>query len=241
MPFTKAILPVAFALFLVAPASAQEANRPPLIEVTGHGEVTGAPDTAFVTSGVTTQGETARAALDANTAAMTDLVGALKAAGIADRDIQTSNFSVSPNYVYNNQPDQNGYTHPPRIDGYTVTNQVGVRVRDLSSLGEVLDKAVTVGANTINGISFSVEDASALYDAARKAAFADARHKADLYAQAADVVLGGIASLSENQNVGQPPQPYMMKAVAEAAASVPVQAGELTFSIDVSVSWEIEQ
>jgi uncharacterized protein YggE len=100
---------------------------------------------------------------------------------------------------------------------------------------------VTVGANTINGIAFSVEDPSALYDEARKAAFADARHKADLYAAAAGNSLGDIRSISESQG-GPQPQPYLMKSMAmdAAAAPVPVQGGELTFAIDVQVSWDLD-
>jgi uncharacterized protein YggE len=225
---------------LSMPAAAQQMPvPPPTISLTGHGEVTGAPDTAFVTSGVTTQGATAREALDANTAAMTQLIAALKGAGIADRDIQTSGFSVNPNYVYPSEPDRNGYTQPPRIVGYSVVNMVTVRVRRIETLGAVLDQSVTVGANTINGISFSVDDPSALYDAARKAAFADARDKAVLYAGAAGVSLGKITAINETPSYGQP-QPFMMKAAnadMAAAPPVPVQAGELTFAIDVSVSW----
>jgi uncharacterized protein YggE len=226
---------------LSLPAAAQQPPQPPTISLTGHGEVTGAPDTAYVTSGVTTQGATAREALDANTAAMTQLISVLKAAGIADRDIQTSGFSVNPNYVYPSEPDRNGYTQPPRIVGYSVVNTVTVRVAEIETLGTVLDQAVTVGANTINNVTFSVDDPSALYDEARKQAFADARDKASLYAGAAGVSLGKIASISETPAYG-PPQPFTMKArdtEMAASAPVPVQAGELTFAIDVAVSWTL--
>src|SRR5690606_28472204 len=106
----------------------------------------------------------------------------LEAAGIAARDIQTSGFSVQPNYVYTDARDENGYTLPPKINGYQVFNTVTVRVRQLDTLGAILDRSVTVGANTVNGISFSVADPSALYDEARTKAFADARRKAELYA-----------------------------------------------------------
>ena len=172
---------------------------------------------------------------------MAKLLETLKAAGIDDRDIQTSGFSVSPNYVYSNEVDANGYSLPPKINGYLVSNQVTIRVRNLDSLGAVLDQSVTVGANTINGISFSVADPAKLYDEARKKAFADARAKAELYAGAAGVELGDIAAITETQGYGQP-QPYMMRDVAmSAAAPVPVQAGELTFTINVSVSWRLDQ
>jgi hypothetical protein len=234
-----ALIPLLLATSLSMPAFA--ANEPALISVTGTGEVSAAPDTAFINSGVTTQGATAREALDANTKAMNDLLATLKEAGIEARDVQTSGFSVSPNYVYTDARDANGYTLPPKINGYQVYNTVNVRIRDLETLGAVLDKQVTVGANTINGITFSVADPSKLYDEARKAAFADAKEKAGLYAEAAGEALGLLKSVSESQGYDAP-QPYMMKAVDMAAASapVPVATGELSFSINVQVTWSVE-
>ncbi len=210
------------------------------ITIEGRGEVMATPDMAQINSGVTTQGATAREALDANTAAMADLIAELKAAGIEPRDIQTSGFSVNPNYVYTDERDANGYTLPPKINGYQVSNTVTVTVRKLDTLGSILDKSVTVGANTINGVSFSVADPSELYDEARKAAFADARSKAELYATAAGSTLDDILSISEGQAFNDP-QPYPMYARADMAVSapVPVQAGELAFAINVSVQWEL--
>lgn len=209
------------------------------IAIEGHGEVRVAPDMATINSGVTSQGETAREALDANTAAMTELISTLKAAGIEARDIQTSGFSVNPNYVYSDARDANGYSLPPRINGYQVSNSVTVTVRDLEDLGAILDKSVTVGANTVNGVTFSVADPSELLDQARKAAFADARHKAELYAQAAGAELGDLETISEQRNVNSP-EPYPMYARAEmAAAPVPVEAGEMSFGVTISVSWDL--
>jgi uncharacterized protein len=227
---------------LAFPAMAQDVPKAGAINIEGHGEVTAAPDTAFVTSGVTSQGATAREALDANTAAMAELIATLKAAGIEARDIQTSGFAVSPNYVYTDERDANGYTLPPKVNGYIVSNSVSVRVRKLDSLGQVIDQAVTVGANTINGVTFAVADPSTLYDAARKAAFADARKKAELYIGEAGVELGDIIAISEAQSYGQP-QPMMMRSqVADmASAPVPVEVGELTFAINVTVSWALDQ
>ena len=211
------------------------------ITIEGHGEVAAAPDMAMINSGVTTQGATAREALDANTAAMAALVAELKAAGIEARDIQTSGFSVSPNYVYTDERDANGYTLPPKINGYQVSNTVTVTVRKLDTLGSILDKSVTVGANTINGVSFSVADPAEIYNEARKAAFADARAKAELYAGVAGSALEDIVSISETQGFNQP-QPQAMYAMRADAASapVPVEAGELSFAINVNVQWELE-
>jgi uncharacterized protein len=211
------------------------------VSISGTGEVAAAPDMAFVNSGVTSQGATAAEALAANTAAMNELIATLKAAGIEARDIQTSGFSVSPNYVYSDARDANGYQLPPKVSGYQVYNTVNVRVRDLATLGAVLDKAVTVGANTINGVSFSVADPAPLFDQARKLAFANAKQKAELYAEVAGEKLGDIESISESQSYNQP-QPQMMRAVADSAASapVPIESGELSFSIDVQVAWDLE-
>jgi len=237
-PITAALITLVLATAVpAAPAFADDAMS--TISIGGLGEVTAAPDTAFITSGVTTQGATAREALDANTKAMGDLLETLKSAGIEARDIQTSGFSVNPNYVYSDARDANGYQLPPKINGYQVFNTVTVRVRDLASLGGVLDKAVNVGANTINGVTFSVADPSKLYDEARKAAFADARQKAELYATAAGEDLGKIVNISESQGYNGP-QPYMMKVAADAASSpVPIATGELSFQINVQVTWNL--
>lgn len=238
-PLLKA-LPVLLFLTASFPAFADEVSTPATIDIQGTGEVDATPDMAFITSGVTTQAESARAALDANTTAMNELISALKAANIADRDIQTSNFSVQPQYVYSDQRDANGYNLAPRIVGYQVSNNVTTRVRDLTNLGLILDQSVTVGANTINGVSFAVSDTKALYNEARKRAVADAVEKAELYADAASVELGSIMSIAEH--TGQAgPQPYAMRsmdAVAESAP-VPMQAGELTFEIKVNMRWAI--
>jgi uncharacterized protein YggE len=238
-PFTAALIPLLLATALSAvPAFAQDSGT---ISINGIGEVSAAPDTAFITSGVTTQGATAREALDANTKAMAELIATLKDSGIEARDIQTSGFSVNPNYVYTDARDANGYQLPPKINGYQVFNTVNVRVREMAKLGAVLDKAVTVGANTINGVSFAVADPSPLYDEARKLAFADARRKAELYATAAGEDLGGLRNINESQNFNQPPQPYMMRAVADSAAgAVPVEGGELSFQINVQVTWDLD-
>jgi len=211
------------------------------ISIDGRGEVQAAPDMATVNSGVTTQGTTAREALDANTAAMTELLAALKEAGIAERDIQTSGFSINPNYVYSDQRDAQGYTPPPVINGYQVANSVTVIVRELDELGTILDQSVTVGANTVNGVTFSVADPSALLNEARKAAFADARAKAELYATAAGTTLDDIVGISETAGYDAPaPYPMYARADAVAAKPVPVAGGELTFSITVNVQWDLE-
>ncbi|RYE07669.1 MAG: DUF541 domain-containing protein [Hyphomicrobiales bacterium] len=237
MRLLAALIPLTLATALTTPVFAAGS-----MQITGHGEVVAAPDTAYVTSGVTSQGTTAKEALDANNADMAKLIETLKAAGIDAVDIQTSGFSVSPNYVYTDARDANGYQLPPKIVGYTVSNGVTVHVRDLASLGAVLDQAVTVGANTISGVTFAVEDPADLYNQARKLAFADALAKGELYAEAAGVELGALALISEQTGYNAPPQPYMFKAEAASMdrSVVPVEVGQLTFSIDVNVNWDLE-
>ncbi|SDG48652.1 SIMPL domain-containing protein [Pelagibacterium luteolum] len=234
LPFSK-IIPATMLALMVSPALAET------ITLTGTGVVRAVPDMATINTGVTTQAETALEALDANSEAMADLVSALREAGLEDRDIQTSDFTVTPQYVYSDQRDDSGYTLPPEIQGYQVSNSVTIIVRDLEGLGSVLDRAVTVGANTINGISFDVEDASELETKARELAVADAIAKAETYAVAADFTLGSIESIREADQQ-MPPQPMYRAAMAEMAAdsSVPVEAGELAFSVTTTISWSIE-
>lgn len=237
------VAPATFAQETAVPSAAvpQQTIEKGTMDIQASGDVIATPDMAQVTSGVVTDGDTAREALSANTAAMSELINVLKGAGIEDRDIQTSNFNVSPQYVYSNRKDDNGYDLPPKIVGYRVSNGVSVRVRNLDSLGDVLDKAVTVGANSISGISFGVNETSDLLNTARETAMAAAIAKANLYAKAAGVTLGRILSISENG--GYTPQPYAKAmrsdmAIAESAP-VPVQGGELTYSMSVSVRWEL--
>lgn len=218
----------------VSPVLAEEAKLNRLITISGQGEVRAVPDLAVVSIGVTTQGQSAREALDANTKAMNALFDMLKKAGIDTKDLATSNFSVGPRYDYGNN------TQPPKVLGYDVNNMVTVTVRKIDDLGELLDVAVSSGSNTINGISFSVSKPEAMLDEARKSAVADARRKAEIYAAAGGFKLGNIVSLSEGVNMPQP-APYMTKAArAEGAADVPIAQGEQTLTVDVSITWDIK-
>lgn len=237
MHITKIIAPAALALALTGPALADGD-----MTLTGTGVVRAAPDMATISTGVVTQALTAREALDANTAAMEQLIGVLRGAGLESRDIQTSDFSVSPQYVYSDRRDERGYSLPPEISGYQVSNSVTIAVRDLDSLGAVLDQAVSVGANTINGISFSVSDPEKLLEQARRRAFEDARAKASTYADAAGVALGNIESITEQDNISAP-QPMMARANFDAvmAESVPVEAGELSYSVIATITWSINE
>lgn len=217
-----------------APALADDAGPDRQMTLQGRGEVTAKPDMATVSIGVVRQAKTAREALDANTTAMQEVLASLKAQGFEDRDVQTSNFSVSPRYDYSKDGT------PPKIDGYEVSNQLTVTVRDLKKLGPLLDKAVTDGSNQITGVAFSIAKPEPLADEARKLAVKDALRKARVFADAAQVTLGPISRIDE-QGGYRPPQPYAktMRMGAEAA-SVPIAEGEQTVTIEVSITWEIK-
>ena len=221
-------------ILAVTPALAEESKLVRTISISGHGEVRAVPDVASISIGVTTQGSTAREALDGNSKAMKALLDTLKQAGIDARDMATSNFSVGPRLDYGNNNGQ-----PPKVVGYDVNNMVTVTVRKIDDLGGLLDVAVSTGSNTINGISFSVTKPDAMLDEARKAAVADARHKAEIYAAAGGFRLGDIITVSEG-TAYQPPMPYMVKSArAEGAADVPIAQGEQALTVDVSITYQI--
>lgn len=226
-------------LMLAAPAIAAD-PRVPTMSLQGTATVKAEPDMATVTTGVTSVADTARAALDDNNKAMSKLLDLVKSVGVAAKDMQTSGFSVQPQYVYSDRKDANGYTLPPKIVGYQVSNNLTVNLRELGDLGAVLDKMVSAGSNTIGGISFSVSDNDKLLDDARRAAMKNAIAKANLYADAVGVCLDRIVSISENG--GYAPQPKLMRAMdlaAEAAPSVPVASGQVGYTMTVSVDWEL--
>lgn len=221
-------------LVAAMPAHSEETKMPRVISLSGHGEVRQVPDSAYVISGVLSQGTTAAEALAANTTAMNTLFAALKEAGIADKDVQTSNFLVQPRYNFQENK-------APELVGYDVSNNVTVRIRKLGDLGLLLDKLVQAGSNQINGIGFEVSEPMAALDEARKLATADATRKAKIYAEALGVALGPVMSISEGVNY-QPPMPMVQSKAMMAdavAAPVPVAAGEQSLSIDVNITWEI--
>jgi uncharacterized protein len=232
----KTLLTAAILALLVAitPALAEEAKLVRSISISGHGEVRAVPDVASISIGVATQGATAREALDGNSKTMKALFDTLKQAGIDARDMTTSNFSVGPRLDYGNNNGQ-----PPKVVGYDVNNMVTVTVRKLEDLGGLLDVAVTTGSNTINGIQFSVSKPDVMLDDARKAAIADARHKAEVYAAAGGFKLGDILSISEGAAY-QPAVPYLAKSARAESADVPIAQGEQALTIDVSISYEIK-
>ncbi|MGY9105237.1 MAG: SIMPL domain-containing protein [Alphaproteobacteria bacterium] len=206
------------------------------IVVSGSGEASAVPDQAQVSAGVVSQAATANAALDANTEAVARVFDALSDAGIEDRNIRTSNFSVSPQY----EPYRQDNPEQRRIIGYQVSNQVTAIVEEIDALGRTLDALVRSGANQLNGISFSISDPKPLEEEARRGAVLDAIAKARTLADAADVTLGKILSIQEGGGGYQPPGPMFMRAEAMSASSVPVAPGESTVSIGVSITYAIQ-
>lgn len=212
------------------PATAQtSAGVPGMRQVTvvGHGEVKGRPDTATVQLGVETEAATAKDALAQNSAQAQAIQQKLKDLGIDEKDVQTSNFSISPAYASDGR----------QVTGYHVSNLVTVKIRKLDQAGTLLDQVVQAGANSVYGVSFSVESPSALLDQAREQAMQDAKARAGKLAGAGGASIGEVLVINENVNA-QPP--IIMAAgradVAEAPAA-PVQPGEQSFSVEVQVTF----
>lgn len=218
------------------PAAAQQPPGPPpptppaRIIVTGSGSATVPPDYAEIASGVTTQAKTAKEASDANAKVMAALNAALKTDGIAADDIQTLRFSVSPVY---GPPQQNT---PPKLVGFSVSNELGIKVRQIGKVGEILDSLIQAGATDSGSVQFLHSNTSQTLDQARQAALADARRKATLYAQGAGLKLGGVAWITEVPAYA-PPGPMAGRAYA-AAASVPISAGTDTLNVQITVGFE---
>jgi uncharacterized protein YggE len=218
---------LAAVLLTAALGTARAADR--LVTVIGEATMSVAPDTAMIRIGVSTQGKTAGEANNANAQKMSAVLGAIKAAGVAEGDMQTSWLSLQPQY-------ETGKPGAPHLLGFQATNQVTVKIRDIKALPDVLDRAIGAGANEMSGIDFAVSQQSTLLDQARDQAIANARRKAELYAQAARARLGAVVSISEE---GAPAPLRPMLATTRAAA-VPVVPGEQTLKAAVTVTYALE-
>lgn len=200
------------------------------IEVLGQGSVHSMPDQAQIQVGVVSDAPTSSVALRDNSEAMSKLLALLKQRGIADKDVQTQSFTVSPRY-------QHTPNRPAQLIGYQVHNQVQVHVRELSDLGTLLDAVVQHGANRVHGIQFIVGDADKRLDEARRLAIADAERKAQLYANSAKLALGSVLRIEEL--VAQLPLPRAVSmAAARADEAVPVATGQVETEVSVRVVFE---
>ena len=221
------LLMVAFA----SPVLAQDA-APRQITVTGTGEVAAAPDMATIRLGVTHQAEVAQAAMDATSGAVSRVLERLDALGPEPRDVQTANLILNP--LWSGQ--YSSGEAAPEITGFVASNTIAVRVRALDTLGEVLQAVLEDGANTFDGLQFSMQEPKPLEDEARRKAVEDAMEKAALLAEAAGVTLGPVQSISDHGGGG----PVMMEmASARMGSGVPVAAGEVTVSASVSMVFGI--
>jgi len=224
---------VGVAILVAGQVYAQQPDATPesRIMVIGAGRVQVVPDEARIRSGVTTRAKTIKEASDANAKLMTAITTVLSASGIAQTDIQTTRFSVQPVYA----PAQPGVE--PKLSGYSVANQAEFTIRQVSKLGDILDRLVSAGATDIGNIEFLHSDPAKVLDQAREAAVADARHKAELYARAAGVNLGRVLSITEDAVNGTPVP--MARASAARAAFVPIATGEDTLEARIFVAYEI--
>ncbi|MDX2235246.1 MAG: SIMPL domain-containing protein [Hyphomonadaceae bacterium] len=230
----------AMAALAAAPvAAAQDAGRGghammlegTALTVSAEARASARPDIATITTGVVTEAPTAEAALAANAQRMAAVIAAIKRAGVAERDIQTSQLSVQPQMVY-------GENVPPRVTGYQATNTVSVKVRAMANVGKTVDAVVGQGSNQLNGVAFDIDNPEPALDLARADAFKRARARADIYAAAAGMKVHRIVSIAEGGSV-QPPMPVPMMAMARAAADTPVAPGEVTLTANVTVMFEL--
>ena len=224
---------IAVVLVLALPGWALAEEEPRQITVAGEGRLTVAPDMATIGLGVVSEGRSARDAIDENSAAMAQVLAKLTGAGIAEADIQTSGFSVSPRFDYARSTGEN------RITGFVAQNSVSVTVRDLTQLGDILDAVADAGANSFQSLSFGLSNPTPAEDAARAVAVAEGARRAALYAEAAGVSLGALLRLSDIATDAQRPM-VMMQAERAADSGVPVASGELTISARVTMIYAIE-
>jgi uncharacterized protein YggE len=217
-------------------AAALEASnvQQPQILVTGEGSATIVPDLAQVRGGVSTRAATVKEASEANARTMTTVINKLVEAGIDRKDIQTAQFSIQPVYA-SSEP-----RAEQKLVGYSVSNQVVAKIRKIEQVSDILDRLIAAGANNVWNLEFMASDSSKALDQARRAAVADARRKAELYANAAGVTLGPVVSIAEDS--ASAPAPVFRRdqlAVHAGGMAPPISAGEDTLRVSVSVGFAL--
>lgn len=235
-----ALYATAAGLTLAAVSASAQESRPMMmpidgtvLEISADGTSTRVPDLAVIQAGVVTQAANAGDAMRQNSTRMATVLAALRRAGIAERDIQTSSVSLSPQYRY-------AQNEPPVIIGYQASNQVTVRFRDIAKSGTILDALVSQGANNISGPNLTIDKPEAALDEARTAAVATARARAELYAKAAGLRVDRILSISESSAMPVPPRPMMMARMEAAADATQVVAGESELTVSLSVRFVLK-
>ena len=229
----------ASALPTVAAAQVAQPQMPPIVgtrlDISATGETTRVPDVAIISAGVVTRAPTAAAAISENSARMDRVLAALKRAGVADRDVQTSSINLNPEYRYQEN-------RAPELVAYSATNQVSIRFRDIRSSGKILDALVAEGANQINGPTLTIDKPEAALDEARVNAIANGRARADLYARALGKRVVRVVSVSEGGGSYYPPPPMPMAERDSMAqvANTKIVAGEQRLQIGVSMVFELQ-
>lgn len=206
-----------------------------VISVAGEGKVTTTPDIVRVSLGVQTDAPTVRAAQTENTTKMNAITAMLNNAGIAEVDVKTENYSIYPKV--------NWESGRQNIIGYTVSQNVSVKIRDLDKVGDILARAGELGANQVGGVNFTIDDPSGLQDQAREKAISDAKEKAEQLARQLGLTIVKVVSFSESGG-GLPPMPYFARdlAVAEGIGGGPspdIQTGSQDVISNVSVVFEV--
>ncbi len=214
-------------------ARADEDGSLRTVQVSGVGKSTAIPDMATIQTGVVTQSEMAADALKQNSEIIEKLMAQLKNLNVAERDIQTSQFNVTPEYERGPRGERLS-----KITGYRVTNQLRIRVRKLPELGKLLDQLIQSGSNQISGISFGVDDQAEAMNQARIKAMGDSKARARLYAKAAGLAVGRVLTISEQQVVFPRPN-FIARGMEARSAAVPVAAGEQEFSATINVTFEL--
>jgi uncharacterized protein YggE len=233
MALGAAIVPASAMAQAVATVPALTGTR---LDISATGEVTRVPDLAIISAGVQTLQPTATGAIEENATRMERVRAALKRAGIADKDIQTSTINLNPEYVYENN-------RPPRLTGYRASNTVNVKFRDLKRTGAILDALVAEGSNQISGPNLTIDKPDEALDEARTKAIANGRARAELYARALGMRVTRLLSVSESGGYAVPPPMPMAYARAESAmadAKTSIDPGTQQLQVNLSMSFELQ-
>lgn len=207
------------------------------ISVSGIAKLSVKPDIARVNIGVLSTGSNVAATQKQNTDKMNAITNAIKGFGVKDDDIQTSNYNIYPQYDWTDGRQV--------LRGYQVSQQLSIKVRDLEKIGDILTKSGELGSNQVGGVSFEVDDTTAIQKQARDKAIADAKEKAEVLARSLGMQLGKVVSFSEDYGSNPVPMMYnsynkVMADEAAGAASPEIQSGSLDVSKSVTITFEIK-
>lgn len=238
MRFMVLALLMAAAALSPGPAAAQQASITQTIagtrlDINATGEVMRIPDIAVITAGVVTRSPNATGAIEDAAARMQKMLAALKHAGVEDRDVQTSNVSLNPEYRY---PENQS----PQLVGYTASNQLMIRFRDIRSSGKILDALVSQGANQINGPSLTIDKPEAALEEARASAVQIGRARAELYARSLGLRVVRIVSISESGGYAAPPSPPAPMMARAEMANTNIEPGEQKLQVSLAMTFELQ-